>query len=731
MPVILKVERKSAKARVFLALIYSVLIIGGITMVWPFLVMVSASFTGAYDYHRYSPVVRAFWDRSDRFMRHISSCFERFPVAVYPEAPREWGSWIVVSRDEQGCKEFAAKELAGVDDPATLSRWEIAAADYSRFNYDYDPLNSVCNYDSRHIASFVRHHFENQLKQENPDAYSEMTHAERRTAALALLNREWSIRYRSFFGIRMVAEKRAPLHHAGWDYPTDNPKFMVFQDFKQAYRGLEFETGCKSWKQFAVEHGIEDLHCRVGSQSQIDTGVGSQSQETVLKAENGYESVKNAFKEYAAQHSPMTPVIPYASRNLWLKHLKRPDSQVKLGFADQNLFSPENYSTVAGHSCSAFAHLPFPLPEGSSGIMQSLWDDFIHTAYPRRLLRIRATPELEKDYQEYIRELCKSIDAYNELTGESAASFKSIKLRSYENSTLWRNFIPSVPLENLEVLSAEKAWQDFILDKYGSLNEINKMYGWNMKIIEEARFPIREAIAVTFKKRGARKFLAGALANYRMVGEYLFLRGRAFGNTFLLVVLSILATLTVNPLAAYALSRFGLKSTEKILLFLLATMAFPAAVTAIPGFLLIRDLGLLNSFAALVLPTVASGMSIFILKGFFDGLPRELYEAATVDGAKEWQIFLRITLPMTTPILAVNALHSFVAAYNSWEWALLVCQKQSYWTLAVWMYQMSQQFGGQPWAVMAGFVLVSVPTAIVFIACQKVILRGIVLPSMK
>ena len=159
--------------------------------------------------------------------------------------------------------------------------------------------------------------------------------------------------------------------------------------------------------------------------------------------------------------------------------------------------------------------------------------------------------------------------------------------------------------------------------------------------------------------------------------------------------------------------------------------AFPAAVTAIPGFLLIRDLGLLNTFAALILPTLASGMSIFILKGFFDGLPRELYEAAEIDGAGELQIFVRITLPMTAPILAVNALTAFITAYNSWEWALLVCQEQSYWTLAVWMYQMSQQFAGQPWAVMAGFVLVSIPTAVVFIVCQKVILRGIVLPSMK
>ena len=196
-------------------------------------------------------------------------------------------------------------------------------------------------------------------------------------------------------------------------------------------------------------------------------------------------------------------------------------------------------------------------------------------------------------------------------------------------------------------------------------------------------------------------------------------------------MLTVLAALTVNPLAAYALSRFKMRATEKILLFLLATMAFPAAVTAIPGFLLIRDLGLLNTFAALVLPSVASGMSIFILKGFFDALPRELYEAAAIDGAGEWTVFRRITLPMTTPILAVNALNAFIHAYSSWEWAFLVCQKESHWTLAVWMYQMSQTFTHQPWCVMAGFVLVSIPTAFVFLACQKIILRGIVLPSMK
>jgi multiple sugar transport system permease protein len=151
----------------------------------------------------------------------------------------------------------------------------------------------------------------------------------------------------------------------------------------------------------------------------------------------------------------------------------------------------------------------------------------------------------------------------------------------------------------------------------------------------------------------------------------------------------------------------------------------------IPGFLLTRDLHLLNTYAALILPGVASGMGIFLLKGFFDSLPPELYEAAAIDGAKEWQVFLRITLPLSKPILAVIALNTFMAAYNSWEWALVVCQKQEMWTLAVWLYQFSRWTGGEPWLAMASFVLASLPVFCVFLLCQKIILRGIVLPQMK
>ena len=479
MGVLLPSERKTRKGRIFLMLVYSLLVLGGVTMVYPFLVMVAASFSGPYDYHRHSPAVRALWDKGDRFMRSLATYFPRFPREVYPDAPAAWGTWLSVARDTDGVRRFADTYLEPAwTNRATFVEWRRKALSFRSRTLAHDINMTTCAYDPRDVAPFIR---------------SQTT--------LDSINRTWPVRYRSFFDISFSAESKIPLGHASWKPPQGDPKYDMWLRFKDSYRQRMT--------------GDDDYICRT---------------------------------------------------------------------------------------------LPFPLGD---------------------------------------------------------------------------------PAE------------------------------------------VRAALAVQFIEHGGRDFARSMFANYRLVGQYLFQRGRAFGNTLLLVILTILAHLTVNPLAAYALSRFRLRGTEQILLFLLATMAFPAAVTAIPGFLLVRDLGLLNTLAALVLPTVASGMSIFILKGFFDALPRELYEAAAIDGASEWTVFRKITLPMTTPILAVNALNSFVAAYNSWEWAFLVCQNESNWTLAVWMYQMSQQMGGQPWCVMAGFVLVSIPTAIVFLACQKIILRGIVLPSMK
>ena len=477
MAALLPAERGTWKGRLFLGAVYTLLTLGGITMVLPFMVMIASSFSSNYDYARHAPVLRQLWNRNDRFMRSIATCFARFPRDVFPEAPESWTTWQSVAQDKAGVDRFADAILDPLTNRAQLVEWRQAAERYRATAAAWDIHRTVCNYDPRDVQPFT-----------------------------------------GSFLTSFLAEMHLPVARADWTPPVGDEKYDLWCRFKDFYRKRMIERG--------------DYVCRT------------------------------------------IPVVV---------------------------------------DCGSTTNCQLPTT-------------------------------------------------------------------NYQLST---------------------------------------------------RNDLRKALAVQFVDHGRRDFFLGALANYRLVGQYLFLRGRAFFNTVLLVLFSVLASLIVNPLAAYALSRFRMKGTERVILFLLATMACPAAVTAIPGFLLIRDLGLLNTLAALVLPTVASGMSIFILKGFFDALPRELYEAAAIDGAGEWTVFAKITLPMTTPILAVNALNHFVAAYNSWEWAFLVCQKESQWTIAVWMYQMSQEMAGQPWCVMAGFVIVSIPTALVFLFCQKIILRGIVLPSMK
>jgi len=218
-----------------------------------------------------------------------------------------------------------------------------------------------------------------------------------------------------------------------------------------------------------------------------------------------------------------------------------------------------------------------------------------------------------------------------------------------------------------------------------------------------------------------------ALRNYSYVIDYILLNGRTVFNTVLFCLLAILTQLTVNPLAAFALSRYPIKASGKILIFLLATMAFPAEVALIPSFLLLKDLGLLNTFAALVLPTAASGYMIFLLKGFFDSLPQELYEAGQLDGAKEFTMLTRITLPLSKPVLGYLALLAFMGAYGTFIYAFLVVQDQRMWTLMVWIYQLQSI---APKAVMmAAITMAALPTLIVFLFAQRFIMRGIVLPG--
>jgi len=118
-----------------------------------------------------------------------------------------------------------------------------------------------------------------------------------------------------------------------------------------------------------------------------------------------------------------------------------------------------------------------------------------------------------------------------------------------------------------------------------------------------------------------------------------------------------------------------------------------------------------------------------LLKGFFDSLPPELYEAAQIEGASELRMFATITLPLSKPIMAVIALGAFGAAYGSFTWALLINQNRNWWTIMVFLFEFQQT---QPqYVTMASLVLAAIPTLLVFVFCQNIILRGIIIPTFK
>ncbi|MHC4198678.1 MAG: carbohydrate ABC transporter permease, partial [Planctomycetota bacterium] len=400
-----------------------------------------------------------------------------------------------------------------------------------------------------------------------------------------------------------------------------------------------------------------------------------------------------------------------------------------------------------GTSHEGFYGLVFPFARPAGGQAREDWDELVVKRWPRRLLRVSA--EHANEWRKYVRSqlLSKAGDSDNaetraltmvvRLSGRKIDSWGALEfpLTRPADETLsryWCEFTSSgaIPPTAMELRAPEVRFREFLRRKYASPGKLNAAWGTSFTGFDEAPLPL--AMADYAPVRFAPWTVRGLFVteSYRRVGEYMAGRGRAARNTLILVVLSLVSALTINPIAAYSLSRFPMKSTQKILIFFLATMAFPAEVAMIPNFLLLRDLGLLNTYAALVLPGMANGFAIFLLKGFFDSLPRELYEAAEIDGASEIQIFRTVAMPLVKPILAFIGLNTFVLAYSSFMWAFVICPKEEMWTLMVWVYDFQMKNPGNNY-VMAATALVSVPPLIIFFFANRIIMKGIVIPSLK
>jgi ABC-type glycerol-3-phosphate transport system permease component len=730
MALIPEVGRKKGTTRAFILFIYAALVVLGLTMVVPFFITVTSSTTNNFDYERFWPVPRYFWSSKDRYVKGLVYFFNRFRGwndqmrTNIPGMPSHWTSWSSIGRDIQAVDKTAEHYLKILNERPEKER--IVAADYSRF-CDQLPLSeTTVTVINPQAVNFIAAYYQRQLESEQPEQTKKLGRKGKSEASLKLLSQKWGLPYESFYNVNFLYELNSPMDFQTWYPPLDNPKYQDFLRLKNAYRAQIFTPGVRSkWLHYLKKqkYAYKDTHS------------------VFPVTEHADQKLHELWGDFKAANAPASPTIPFALRAAWFNYLTGEEVTKNLGIKAGEKFDVARYNELAGTRYESLDQTAFPIPAEFKPGIQRIWRRFVETRYPLRLTSLKVTPALRKSYQALLRKEIKHLRIANELLGRQHTAWEQFELSptapmglsEIENNrrNVWNNFVKALPMEERQISCSEMRYQEFLLKKYGSLAEVNRVYGWNLERVQEAFPPFMSAYTVTFLNNEGAFTFSPIFYNYKVIFEYLILNARALPVTFYLIVLTILCTLTVNPLAAYSMSRFNLRGQDKLILFMLATMAFPAMVSAIPAYLLMRDLGLLNTFFALVLPGAANGMAIFILKGFFDSLPQELFEAATIDGASEFQIFRIVAMPLVKPILAINCLTAFITAYNGWQWALIICQDKKMWTIAVWLYQASRWWASMPWIVSAGFVVASVPTFLVFVSCQKMILRGIVIPSMK
>jgi ABC-type glycerol-3-phosphate transport system permease component len=636
MPIIPQVGRKALRIRLLIALIYASLGLGAVTMVYPFLLMLSTSVTSTTDTNEFRVI--------PRYLFHDDPLFAKYVDEKYA------GDIDMVNA--RYVSDFRRNETVKLPRRARLNASAPLLAEWRAFSASV-PM-------SFREAGFRGYGF-------NPSYLTEkyLTFARKRFGGdIEKLNHLYIEENEQFLTVLPPMER---MNKRNWS-PDFSPKMTEFQEWKRSLPS--------------------DMLIVAGA----DLLFGKYLQEDVAAYDGDLAKANRVWRPHAGFSeialAPTAPTNPaqcaiweqFVRTRLPFRYLSLPPQATTLYRA----FLQRRHGTIARLNqlwetrYHGFGEIHPPVEMPSGGRMSLDWGDFIARAVPLSLLRVD-TPENR---------------------------FRAWLLRRYAGPSADRGDLARAPVAAINRALRLSA---------ASVLDIHPPY-----YDEDAAYVRSHARALRWD------FVA---RNYRIVMDYIVLHGHALWVTLFFCLGVVLTTLIVNPLCAYALSRYALPYAYKVLLFLLATMAFPAEVAMIPNFLLLKQLSLLNTFWALILPGMASGFSIFLLKGFFDSLPRELYEAGTIDGASDSLMFRQITLPLSKPIFAVIALQAFTGAYGAFMFAFLVCQDQRMWTIMVWLYEL--QVNNPQYMMMAALTVAALPTLLVFIFAQNVIMRGIILPSFK
>ncbi|HPO91225.1 MAG TPA: carbohydrate ABC transporter permease, partial [Victivallales bacterium] len=584
MPIISTIERKTLKGKLGLLLIYTILILGAVSTVYPFLLMLRRTTTDDIDKDSLMPIPEFWWNRDHMARKYL---LYQYHIAL---KTLPWIYNAFSEKNNDGTQFFKWEYLGqananSVDKKFHTYFWE---ENYSRFEKipKTNLLNRIKDYEE--FVQTANLWFIQPLFTYSPGRN---------------FNNQW---------IQFYLAKKENV----------NPKkYQYFEPLRPQWTRRdwfpEFNENLDKWNDW-IKNGL-------------------LPQEKLL----------------------------YSSNFLWGHFLMK---KYKNNIDALSKAHKKNYQS--------FANGPlFTVKEpASEDPIKNDWNDFIVNYYPLLWQKIKpeAIPKYQEKWRKWLSEKKKvnSITEWNLRTQQKIISEKEMEYSAqmpYNDAAArwWCEFTTSyVPPADRIINSPENDFSEFLSKKYGSIEKLNNEWAANFADFTSVIIPRAECdyYVISNYSSGIRQELT--FGNYKRVLKILALEGQAAQNTLIIVILALLTGLTVNPLAAYALSRFRLKSTHKILIFLLATMALPAEIAMVPSFLLVKNLGLINSYFALVLPHAANAFSIFLLKGFFDSLPAELYEAAMLDGANEAQIFLNITIPLSMPIISVMILNITMGAYN-------------------------------------------------------------------
>lgn len=209
--------------------------------------------------------------------------------------------------------------------------------------------------------------------------------------------------------------------------------------------------------------------------------------------------------------------------------------------------------------------------------------------------------------------------------------------------------------------------------------------------------------------------------------------GRVFFNSLLVALATTAGQLVICSMSGYAFARFRFRGRNALFFVYLATLMVPFAVTVTPLFIIVKSLGWTNSYLGLVVPTMFSAFGTFLMRQFFLSVPRELEEAATIDGASTLTTFTRVIVPISGPAFATLGVLSFMASWNNFLWPLLIVSDQEFMTLPLALATLQGLYPGQTeWnLIMAGAVITVLPMILVFLFAQRWVVEGVAASGLK